>query len=256
MPSVFSADKKRPTWYKTVSGKILLTTLAVFFILLTLFGALTAYYLARIKLGDEKELARQFYSDKFSSADQLEQIKANSVNLRVQDYARDHNPSFGQKQAPVTILVFIDYRCPFCREAHAQFEDIARRYKDSIRVVYKQFPLDMLHRDSSQLARLSLCAAEQEGYARFYDRLFTNPDFADMEPSAQAEVLGLKAAGYIDCAKSDKYNKQIQQDIKDGLELGVRGTPTYLVNRNKIEGIVEQQIWDQILIQEITTSEQ
>jgi len=154
--------------------------------------------------------------------------------------------SEGSDDAPVTIVEFSDYQCPFCRRA---FEDavagIRKDYVDTgkVRLIWKDFPLSF-HPDAPKAANAARCAGEQGKYFAMHDKIFAGQGPSDLGTVAinasvyatYAKELGLNEAQFKTCVDTDKYAAQIQSDTNEGIAAGVSGTPTFFVNNQQIVG--------------------
>jgi protein-disulfide isomerase len=153
------------------------------------------------------------------------------------------NPALGRRDAPVTIVEFSDYECPFCRQfVTATLPTLKSTYVDAgkVRWVFRDFPLEQLHPHARKAAEAAHCAGEQGKYWEMHDVLFSNQQAlaADQLPG-YAGRLGLDAARFTACLDSGKYADAIQQNLGDGAAAGVRGTPSFVIGRTRPDGSVE-----------------
>lgn len=139
-------------------------------------------------------------------------------------------PSRGPLDAPVVIVEFSDFQCPFCARAVEPIEEVLAAYPDGVRFVYKQYPLSF-HEHAFQAAEASLCAHAQGAFWAYHDRLFANQtalERADLE--AHAAAVGLDMAAFRADLDARTYSGDVQADLAQGAALGVPGTPTLYVN--------------------------
>jgi protein-disulfide isomerase len=139
----------------------------------------------------------------------------------------------GRPQAKLTLIEFSDFQCPFCerfyREALPQIEQEYIR-TGKVRMVYRDFPLDNIHKDAQKAAEASQCAGEQGQYWQMHDMLFNNHKALDPENLKKyARGLGLSAERFDTCLDSGKYAEEVRKDFLDGQAAGVQGTPTFFV---------------------------
>ncbi|HXU45387.1 MAG TPA: thioredoxin domain-containing protein [Thermoanaerobaculia bacterium] len=147
-------------------------------------------------------------------------------------------PAKGPKEAPVTIVEFSDFQCPFCGKLTPTIDQVTQTYGDKVRLVFRQFPLNF-HQFAQKAAEASLCANEQGKFWDLHDAMFKNQnDLAVDKLKAKAAELGLKADQFNSCLDSGKYVAQITEDQKAGSEAGVSGTPALFVNGRFISGAV------------------
>lgn len=151
------------------------------------------------------------------------------------DIAINGSPVMGQADAPVTIVEFTDYQCPFCRRhASGTFAQIKKDYVETgkVRYVVRQFPLKAIHPKAMKASEASLCAGDQGKYWDMHNRIFHDTKtFNQEEWVRHAEALGLDMGSFKDCLESGKKAPQVEQDLKEGTALGVRGTPGFFIGR-------------------------
>jgi len=240
-----------PPWHQTTIGRVFLGVLIASLILITVFGSLIIYYVWKIKAGGGAELARTF-DRQFTLDPAKTTLKAtNQITKDIRLFIRDHNPELGEPAAPVTILAFIDFECPFCQESYPIFQEVVERYGPAVRVIFKHLPVPQLHPHALSAHLAATCAREQNKFWPYYDQLFTNKLLTDAALITEAQTLALDVNRFQSCWRAKKYEKDIQQDLLDGAELGVRGTPTYIVNQIKLEGVVPKEIWDKVILIEL-----
>ncbi len=145
-------------------------------------------------------------------------------------------PSAGPRDAPVTLVEFTDYQCPYCHRAQAVVDQVLARYPGKLRFVHLDFPLDG-HPGAVPAARAARCAAEQGKFWEYHRSLMTAPgslDSADL--AGRASALRLDEASFGACVSSDRHDSAIQASLRQGEELGVNGTPAYFVNGRMLSG--------------------
>lgn len=149
------------------------------------------------------------------------------------------SPSKGPKQAPVTIIEFSDFECPFCSRVLPTLQEVLSTYGDQVRLVFRQFPLNSIHPKAQKAAEASLCAHEQGKFWEMHDVLFADQrklDIADLK--AKASALGLDQGKFDSCLDSGKYANQVARDLADGAAAGVTGTPAMFINGRFLSGAV------------------
>lgn len=155
----------------------------------------------------------------------------------VENVSIDDDPSIGTQGAPITIVEFADYQCPYCSQMVSQVEDLLSDYEGQILFVYRDFPLEDIHADAFKAAEAANCANDQDKYWEMHNLLFANQAKLDIESVRDyAASLGLNLENFDACLSSDKYVEEIRNDISDGLSYQVRGTPTYFVNGYRVPG--------------------
>ncbi|HDH04124.1 MAG TPA: hypothetical protein ENG75_02150 [Nitrospirae bacterium] len=141
----------------------------------------------------------------------------------------------GKKDAPVTIVEFSDFQCPYCAGLQSTLQQVLKAYPDSVRLVLKDFPLSF-HKYAKDAARAARAAGEQGKYWEMHDLIFENFKGLNSDIFKKfAEKLNLDLNKFMADYKSGKYDNLIQQDINLGKSLGVTGTPTLFVNGKRMQ---------------------
>ena len=155
-------------------------------------------------------------------------LKIDLPQPRVQVAAE--GPARGPKDAPVTIVEFSDFECPYCGAAHDTVEQVMSSYAGKVRLVYRQFPLSF-HPHAAKAAEASLCAADQGKFWEYHDALFKNQKKLDpTELKAHASEVGLDGQKFGQCLDSGDKKKAVDADQQAGLAAGVGGTPAFFIN--------------------------
>ena len=151
------------------------------------------------------------------------------------DITIDGSPVMGQADAPVTMVEFTDYQCPFCRRySNGTFPQIIKDYVKTgkVRYVVRQFPLKAIHPKAVKASEASLCAGDQGKYWEMHDRIFQKTKaFEQKEWVRHAEALGLDMGSFKDCLENGKKTQKVNRDLKEGTALGMRGTPGFFFGR-------------------------
>jgi protein-disulfide isomerase len=145
-------------------------------------------------------------------------------------------PVKGPKSAPVTVVLFSDFQCPFCSRALPVLKQIEETYKGKVRIAFKHLPLPF-HDKAQIAAEASMAANEQGKFWEYHDKLFANQTALD-RPSLEkyAQEVGLNAAKFKTALDSGKYKKLVEDDAKMAGTVGATGTPTFFVNGKSIVG--------------------
>jgi protein-disulfide isomerase len=168
-----------------------------------------------------------------------------------EQYIHAANPTTGGENAPVQIIMFIDFECPYCQRSYPIVKELTQRYGDVIELIFKHFPLESIHPDALPAARGASCADDQGAFWPYYDVLFTSRQLDEASLLSHADTLGLDIQTFSTCLNSQKHEQEIEQDLLDGIDIGVRGTPTYVVNGIKIEGVLSKEIWDAVILEQL-----
>jgi len=149
----------------------------------------------------------------------------------------DEGPSRGSAGAPVEIVLFSDFQCPFCARLVPTLSQIEQRYGDRVRIVFRQFPLTAIHPLAYGAAEAALCANEQGKFWQLHDALFANQKA--LAPAAILETagsVGIDSVKLAACVSSGRTKDQVDKDLAAGRALGLSGTPVAFVNGRKLSG--------------------
>jgi protein-disulfide isomerase len=145
-------------------------------------------------------------------------------------------PSRGPAQAPVTIVEFSDFQCPFCTRVQSTLRRVRETYKDKLRFVFLDFPLDM-HPQARKAHEAAACAGEGGRFWEMYDRLFANQaKLAPADLSGHAAELGLDRAAFQACLDSGRHAATAEAGLEEGARHGVTGTPAFFINGRMVVG--------------------
>ena len=167
------------------------------------------------------------------------QIPTGVANVNAEDYA-DDDPSLGNKNAPVTIVEFSDFQCPYCSRFRTQtFDQIKEQYIDTgkVRFVYRDFPLSSIHPIAQKASEASECADEQNKFWEYHDKIFLNqPSLSVDSLKLWAKELSLDIAKFNSCLDSGKYANEVKKDLSDATKVGGQGTPYFLIGNTQLSG--------------------
>jgi len=163
----------------------------------------------------------------------------------------DDDPSIGPKDAPIVMIEFSDFNCPYCKRWHQEtFQPLMSAYQDKILFVYRDYPVTS--QESFVAAQAANCAGEQGEYWAFHDALFSGPYGLGQEAYQQYAVdIGLDAAQLQECIQSGKYASEVESDARFASSLGITGTPTFFVNGIPIVGAVPLSSFKQVIDAEL-----
>lgn len=150
----------------------------------------------------------------------------------------DGKPSKGPKNAPITLVVFSDFHCPFCSRVNPTLDQLMKTYGEKIRMVWRDYPLPM-HQGANRTHEAAQCAHEQGKFWEYHDKLFvdTSAPHDDASLIKYAEAVGVKDKKQFEqCLTSGKYKDYIQKEIEKGSQSGVQGTPSVFVNGQIVAG--------------------
>ena len=156
-----------------------------------------------------------------------------------QDVALGDAPVRGSRNAPMMIVEFADYQCPYCQQMHPELKILQQELAGKVAVAFKDFPLAM-HANAEKAAEAARCAGEQGKYWDFHDMLFHNSDNLEVAQIKQyAHDLKLNQANFEACLDSGKEAAAVQKDQAQGKQLGVRATPSFFFNGRLFTGAMD-----------------
>ncbi|MBP7798903.1 MAG: thioredoxin domain-containing protein [Thermoanaerobaculaceae bacterium] len=163
----------------------------------------------------------------------------------------DRDPSRGPAEAPVTVVEFSDYQCPFCGRVQSSLHQLKQTYGSKLRFVFKQLPLEM-HQHARFAAEAALCAGQQGKYWEMHDWLFANQQKIAPEGIRAAAVeLKLAPAAFAACLEKKTFARKVEDDVRLAGSLGITGTPAFLVNGRFIEGAQPYEAFQEVIDDEL-----
>ncbi len=164
-------------------------------------------------------------------------------------------PRKGPEDAPVTIVEFSDFECPFCGQVNPSIEKIRDTYGEKVQVVFRQFPLD-IHRNARKAGEAALCAAEQDQFWAMHDAMFGDQKnlAVDGLKSIAAQIADLDTGEFNECLDSGRHTETVEKDLKDGARAGVTSTPAFFVNGRYVSGAQPFEIFAEIIEDELERS--
>jgi protein-disulfide isomerase len=184
---------------------------------------------------NELRQIRELLEKQQAKAPQPQGEQANRAKLNLEGFAM-----LGSKQAPLTIVEFTDYQCPFCQRFHAtSFGDLKKNYIDTgkVRFYSRDLPLDF-HSNAMRAAEAARCASEQGQFWTLRDVMVANPDKLDMDSLvADAADLKMNVKTFRTCVESEKYKNAVQTDVMEAMKIGATGTPTFVIGKSTSDGV-------------------
>jgi protein-disulfide isomerase len=163
------------------------------------------------------------------------------------------HPSLGAADAPIIIVEFSDFQCPFCKRVEPALKEIREKYGDKVRLVYMDYPLPM-HSHALDAAKAGRCAAEQGKFWPYHDAMFADQSHespADLK--AIAKNLGLDTAKFDTCFDQAKYEAGVRADMEQGKQLGIDGTPAFFINGRMLVGAQPAENFNQMIEEELSS---
>jgi protein-disulfide isomerase len=211
-----------------------LTWAVVFAIVLTLINS---YSLVNINAKvDLSNILKNHGGDPSAAQNQKNQIVAEPARKII---SMDDDPVKGDANAPVTIIEFSDFECPFCARFYSQtLKQLEKEYIDTgkVKLVFRDFPLSF-HQNAQKAAEAAECSEDQGKFWEMHDIIFENQQSLSISSLKQWAVqIGLDTVQFNSCLDSGKYYREVQNDFKDGASYGVSGTPNFFINGISLVG--------------------
>jgi predicted DsbA family dithiol-disulfide isomerase len=165
-------------------------------------------------------------------------------------------PQRGAAKAPVTIVEFSDFQCPYCKGALPVLKQVTEKYGDRVQFLFKDFPLNDIHPQAQAAAEAAHCAEEQGKFWEYHDALFgIAPNFDEGRFLSIAIGVGVKnPEGFRACIESHKYKARVEQDSTLGQALGVDGTPMFYINGIALSGAAPMGDFEKIIDGELQSA--
>ena len=162
-------------------------------------------------------------------------------------------PSIGPADAPITLVEFSDYECPYCTKWHTEvYHRLLEEYQGKVRFVYKDFPLYSIHSNAISAAESAYCAGEQGKYWEFHDRLFAENVKLGLETYQNiAKETGLDQEKFNTCVTNRTYQGQVEASYQWAAKLGVQSTPTFFINGLAVVGAQPYEVFKGVIDKEL-----
>jgi protein-disulfide isomerase len=168
-------------------------------------------------------------------------LEAPKVNV-----STDNDPVRGAKDAKVTIIEFSDFECPYCRRVQPALKRLLEEYDGRVRLVFRDFPLN-IHKNAQKAAEAAQCAAEQDKFWPYHDKLFEATALSPDDLKKYAGELELDTDKFNACLDAGQYAQEVADDMKDGQEAGVNSTPSFFINGQPLSGAVPYERFQEIV---------
>lgn len=213
---------------------------------------------------DFKSEARVFYARIFAP-EMLDSLYENDSEETADIYdpsiavevSTDDDPSLGSEEAPVVMVEFSDFACPYCGRYHeTTFPSIKEQYIDQgkVKYVFRDYPLPM-HENAAGLAVAANCAGKQDKYWEMSNYIFTNQSSVTEEVlDSYAGELGLDLELFEKCKKDEQLLKEVEKDLTDGESYGVSGTPSFFINGVMISGAYDFAVFSELIEEALKNS--
>ena len=221
--------------------------LHVAFILVAMLSFLGGYFVHSLTTVVPKEAVAR------AESEGLTQVQRLAVEV-------DDDPFLGPAEAPVTIVEFSDFQCPFCQRFREQtLDQLLTAYEGKVRFVYRDYPISSIHPHAQKAAEAAQCAHEQGKFWAMHDRLMAEQSAwasASNVPAtfqSYADELKLNVEQFSNCLSSGQFAAEVQKDYQHGQSYGVRGTPTFFINGRIVAGAVPFSTFKAIIEEELAS---
>jgi len=161
-------------------------------------------------------------------------------------------PFLGPAAAPVTIVEFSDFQCPFCKQVVPTLTQVRSRYGEKVKLVYRDFPIDGLHPQARKAAEAARCAQDQGKFWDYHDALFANaPKLSLGQLKTYAQQVGLDLPSFERCLASGTHAAAVQKSVDEGIRLGVTGTPAFFINGEFVSGAQPVESFARVIEREL-----
>jgi len=177
-----------------------------------------------------------------------------SILMRPPRVAVTYDPARlrGSPSAPVIIVEFADFQCPFCRQVEPTLKSLLAKYQGRVSLAYRDFPLADIHPQAESAAEACRCAGEQGKLWEYHDLLFADAQKLNRDSLLdRARALRLDEKQFSACLSGGKYAAKIEEDRQRGLNAGVNGTPGFFINGRFLAGDQSEAVFDRIIQEEL-----
>ena len=233
-------------------------------------GEVYAYY-----LGIKSQLNKSFQEVKTQLQTNLKNLEARQMRDDYEDFLRgkaeinvllqaprvevafDRDRLRGDSRAPVTIVEFADYQCPYCQKTEQAMKELLKKYPGQVNLAFRDFPLSSIHPYAQKASEAARCAGKQGKFWEFHDALFADEARLD-EPGLKgaARTLGLDDKAFASCLASAEFASQVAHDQEDGKKVGVGSTPSFFINGVFIGGAQPVDEFEKLIDNELKSARQ
>jgi protein-disulfide isomerase len=161
-----------------------------------------------------------------------------------------NDPRLGSENAPVQLIEFADYECPYCQKVNEGLNRLRDQFGDQVSLVYKDFPLPM-HPLAAKAAEAARCAGVQGKFWEFHDSLFQTKKLQVSDLKQEARALKLDTARFDQCLDSGEQIAAVKKDAQEGQRLGLTGTPSFFINSHFMSGAIGYAKLRETVLQEL-----
>ena len=167
------------------------------------------------------------------------------------EVAADPARTFGPADAPIRIVEFSDFECPYCRSVEKTVKALLAKYGTKVNLSYRDFPLGGIHPSAQRAAEASRCAGEQGQFWPYHDRLFNASSLDTAQLKDQAKELGLDRGKFDACLESGSMRAAVESDAQQGRLVGVMATPSFFINGIPLSGAQPLAAFEKVIDEEL-----
>lgn len=227
-------------WHKRWWARLIIIFLVIAVISLMYLGVSVINSTRHIKNGE-------FFNETLGVWITQEQYVENQKLIA--DLISGDDPWLGAEEPVINIVVYESFGCPYCKDNQVDIKKMIAKFSPLVRFTVKDFPTEALHPDVFPAHLAADCANDQGRYWEYHDELFANQDAGFSRNNLQgiAKKLGLNSKEFDQCLINEEFSQEIRQDYASGVQLGVVGTPTYIINGTVIPGALSMEMWEEII---------
>jgi len=169
------------------------------------------------------------------------------------DFTLGDAPRLGPENAPVTLVEFADFECPYCAKVYPQLKKLREEFGDKVSIAFKNYPLPM-HAHAQKAAEAARCAGDQGKYWEYHDLLFTEKQLEIPQLKKYATELGLDAKSFDKCLDSGQQAAAVQKELAEGRQLGISATPSFFINGHFFTGAADYNTLRSMVAQQLANA--
>lgn len=169
-------------------------------------------------------------------------------------HLNDNAPAIGAPQARLTVVEFSDFQCPYCKEMQGTIRRVMQSYGSYVKVVFRHLPLE-IHPQAFPAAQAAVCAAEQRRFWQYHDALFASEDLSPTTLNKIAANLNLDLTKFGHCLDSESSRMVVLEDMREAKQLGIKGTPAFLIDGKLFQGVLSFEEIKTIIEQELQSAQ-
>lgn len=208
----------------------------------------------RLRLDLESQARMKHYRTALLRLRSTSSVELGLEEPRVPISENDDAPSVGPVAAMITIIVFADFQCPYCRESQVVLKQILKAYPSEVRLIFRNLPLD-IHLEAASSARAAFCAGQQGLFWRYHDALYAADNLTSEALKKIGIQQGLNLPRFNDCVVSEASRAAVRRDITEAKRFGINSTPTFIVNGKLLRGAIGFDEFKAVIERELKLAE-